>query len=240
MLTKLKELLTVNSFKGIQKKRIGSIADGGYLIIINYLNNETYDCYIGCGIGNNSDFENDVYVRYDNIPIYCFDGTIDRFPYNKIHNLQFFRKNISSIESSSTSNMIDLLGSYNNIFMKMDIEGSEWEYFYNLHENYFNNINLLVLELHWDLNNIDLCINTLEKIRKYFYIFHIHGCSCGPLVYVENFLFPCIMELTLINKSKVSHKEIILNKSSLPCELDFSNSIDNNQYDLNYEPFVFK
>ena len=47
------------------------------------------------------------------------------------------------------------------------------------------------------------------------------------------------MELTLINKSKVSHKEIILNESSLPCELDFSNSIDGNQYDLNYEPFVF-
>lgn len=99
---------------------------------------------------------------------------------------------------------------------------------------------MLVLELHWDLNNIKLCIDTLEKIRKYFYIFHIHGCSCGPLIYIENFVFPCIIELTLINKSKVSHKEIILNKSPLPCKLDNSNSIDNKQYNLNYEPFVFK
>ena len=64
MIKELKDILTVKTFKGINKKRIGSVYDGGYLIVTNYTKNNweiKYDCYIGCGIGNNADFENDIY-----------------------------------------------------------------------------------------------------------------------------------------------------------------------------------
>jgi len=231
------ELLQVYNFD--KKIRCGSDGDGGY--VLAELDGE-YDCYISAGINNEESFSRDFINKYNmnEYNSFGFDGTVDSYPYNYTNKISFIKKNINYFNDDNNSNLSFLIEKYNNIFLKMDIEGGEYPWLLHLDETHLNKFKQIIIEFHgitdndWNWNsNYNDKVTCLEKLLKTHYIVHAHGNKYGP-VYNN---IPHVIELTYVNKNYFNLVPE-LNKQSLPTtNLDFSNDgeID---IDLNFYPFV--
>ena len=114
------------------KIRLGEKSDGGY--VFGELN-EIYDCYISAGVSDEESFSRDFINKYNTKNNFAFDGTIDDYPYHYTRNIHFIKKNISNINDDNYTNLDFLIEQYNNIFLKMDIEGGEYPWLLSLDEN---------------------------------------------------------------------------------------------------------
>ena len=231
------ELLKVYQFD--KKIRLGTKNDGGY--VLGELTGE-YDCYISAGISNEESFSRDFIKKYNinKINSYGFDGTINDYPYQYTQNIQFIKKNINGFNDNNNTNLSFLTDKYDNIFLKMDIEGGEYPWLLSISENQLNKFKQIVIEFHgitndeWGYKYNDK-VTCLEKLAKTHYIIHAHGNNYGPVI--NN--IPDVIELTYINKN---YFKLIpeLNTQSLPISnLDFPND-GSNDINLNFYPFVNK
>jgi hypothetical protein len=82
------------------------------------------------------------------------------------------------------------------VFVKMDIEGSEYVVLDDL-LRHSKNIVAMVIEFHDVDSSLDLFNSFVEKIKREFYIVHIHGNNIGGLT---PFNFPVFPEITFFNK----------------------------------------
>jgi hypothetical protein len=219
------------------KIRCGSNCDGGY--VFAELDGE-YDCYISAGISNEESFSRDFINKYninkDNS--YGFDGTINDYPYHYTENIQFIKKNINSFNNENNSDLSFLTSKYDNIFLKMDIEGGEYPWLLKMDETQLNKFKQIVIEFHGITNNDWNCkyyykVKCLEKLSKTHYLIHAHGNNFGPVVN----RIPDVIELTYINKNYFNSIPE-MNTKSLPVDnLDFPNSDGSKDIDLNFYPF---
>jgi hypothetical protein len=94
------------------KKRYGSINDGGY--VIGNLPKDSYDCYISAGVSNEESFTKDFLNNYeiDEFSRYAFDGTIKNYPYEYTTNIAFTRKNIGVENNNEFTNLKNILSKY--------------------------------------------------------------------------------------------------------------------------------
>ena len=230
------ELLKVYNFD--KKFRCGANGDGGYVLAEM---DGDYDCYISCGISNEESFSRDFINKYNinKNDSYGFDGTINDYPYEYTQNIQFIKKNINSFNDENNSNLNFLIEKYNNIFLKMDIEGGEYPWLLNINEEQLNKFKQIVIEFHgitndgWGYTNNDK-MKCLKKIANTHYIIHAHGNNNDKAV--NN--IPDVIELTYINK-KYFNVVPELNKTSFPIpNLDFPNIINIPDINLNMFPFV--
>ncbi len=231
------------------KIRLGSNIDGGY--VIGHLD-IIYDCYITAGIADNDDFTIDFMNKYNVNPQNCFafDGTIEKLPTNLIDNVEFIKKNIGYANDDKTTNLDFLMKAYNNIFVKMDIEGGEWPWLLSMDTTKLNNISQLVIELHgitdvsWHgmtVNSFNCdCVgktNCLKLLSDTHYLVHAHGNNADKVA--QNGL-PNVIELVYINKKCFSEIPKV-NSAPLPIKgLDFPNEVKYPDVDLNFYPFVNK
>ena len=154
------------------KIRIGSKYDGGYIIVDKL---SDYDVLLSCGISNDDTFEH-YFVNKYNKQCYAFDGTIHRIP-NNHKNIKFIKKNIGI---KNDTDMRELINNYNNIFLKMDIEGSEFDWINNLSNDEINKFKQICIEFHLEhecSNDITLNdkLKAIEKLAKTHYCVHLHG-----------------------------------------------------------------
>ena len=230
------ELLKVYKFDN--KIRLGSNSDGGY-VFGNIT--EPYDCYISAGISNEESFSRDFIKNYNmnEYNSFGFDGTINSYPYNYTNSISFIKKNINSFNDTNNTNLSYLISKYNNIFLKMDIEGGEYPWLLSLDESQLDKFTQIVIEFHGITNNGWNCsyhdkVKCLQKLANTHYIIHAHGNNYGP---VANRI-PDVIELTYINK-KYFKSIPELNSTSLPVSnLDFPNYPHVNDINLNFYPFV--
>jgi FkbM family methyltransferase len=83
------------------------------------------------------------------------------------------------------------------VFVKMDIEGSEYHVLDDL-LRHSNHIVAIAIEFH-DLDTVSGLFNSLiKKIKDDFYIVHIHGNNFAGMT---SFNFPIAPEITFLNKS---------------------------------------
>jgi hypothetical protein len=229
------ELLQVHHFD--KKIRCGINRDGGYVFADL---NGNYDCYISAGISNEESFSRDFINKY-NINIsdsYGFDGTINDFPYEYTRNIQFIKKNINNFNDDTNTNLSFLTEKYNNIFLKMDIEGGEYPWLLQIDETQLNKFKQIVIEFHgitndsWGCNYNDK-VKCLEKLLKTHYLIHAHGNNFGS---VQNNI-PDVIELTYVNKNYFETPPE-LNTQPLPIpDLDYGNC-NRTDYNLNFYPFT--
>ena len=218
------------------KIRLGEKSDGGY--VFGELN-EIYDCYISAGVSNEESFSRDFINKYNTTNNYAFDGTIVDYPYHYTKKINFIKKNISNINDDNYTNLDFLIQQYNNIFLKMDIEGGEYPWLFSLDENKLTNFKQIVMEVHgitddgWGTINSDK-FKCLEKLSNTHYLIHAHGNNYGP---VKN-IIPDVIELTYINKKYFSNPPK-LNEIPLPIEnLDFPCNPNAPEINMNCYPFV--
>jgi FkbM family methyltransferase len=228
------EYLKVYNFE--EKIRLGVNGDGGYVIG----NVSNYDCYVSAGISNEESFSRDFIKKFEmnKFNSFAFDGTIDNYPYQYTKDITFIKKNISSYRSKTMANLSQLINHYNNIFLKMDIEGCEYDWLLSLTQENLNKFKQIVIEFHginddsWG-KTYDKKIECLKAISKTHYIIHAHGNTCSG---TQNNI-PDVIELTYLRKNYFTENPE-LNTTKLPIiNLDFSNS-SNPDYQLNFYPFV--
>ena len=228
--------------------RIGRDNDGGYIVEKNSFKNS--ENLISLGIGDDWSFEEDFLIKHSNVNIKCFDEVLDKkfllkriirqfififynrnfsllkeriliyFSFLKIKKkIQFNKKKIFYNDLNKI-----LSNQTNNVFLKIDIEGSEYRILDDLLLNQ-NKIIGLVIEFHdCDLHK--------EKIIKFINslnltLVHIHGNNVGEKDLNSDIT---VLELTFSkDPKKVSDTNILPNK------LDMPNSSGRREVALNFK-----
>jgi len=233
----IKTLNYLKIYEFSNKIRLGINSDGGYVIA----DIDNYDFYISAGVSTEESFSRDFINKYKMKRENCaaFDGTINKYPKEYTDKIIFYKRNISSSNRPGFANLNFFTNKYNNIFLKMDIESSEYEWIKSLSNNQLNKFKQIVIEFHginddsWNVNLNDK-IECFKKLTETHYPIHIHGNNHGKTT--DN--IPDTIEVTYLRKDLFKN-EPELNKTSLPIKnLDFPNNKELNDYDLNFAPFV--
>lgn len=216
------------------KIRIGKDFDGGYIICD--LPDNSYDILLSGGIAEDLSFEEEFLLKYYTEKCICFDGTIDRLPdtYLCLHDkIDFVRKNLGNINNDTTDNMSTYLSKYNNIFLKLDIEGGENELFQSLNDSDLQKFKQIVIEFH-SANQVTIP----KRLMQTHWLVHLHGNNCCGTTYVNGINVPNIFECTYIRKDLYSGI-LDLNKDAIPnTNIDQPNVIDKPDIILRGKPFV--
>ena len=216
--------------------RIGPKEDGGYVIADGF----DYDLFISCGIANDIRFE-EAFLDIHKIKCIAFDGTIQSFPSHR-NTMEWIPKNIGFSNTETTTNLKEYIQNNNNIFLKMDIEGSEFNWLDSMTENELEKCSQIVLEVHWPFDIYRM--NMLKKLNKTHYIIHIHGNNyCDKdipkhlpsgrtydgTVTVNNHKMPQIklpevFEVTYVNKKLCKNLLVEMKEIQFPTILDYPNN----------------
>ena len=201
--------------------RFGNEQDGGYVVDVS----SEYDNLLSFGIADDISFETDFLNHYPNCSVLCYDPSIDRLP-GPLKNSKFFKLGLAKSKQKNYLSLNDILISQNinldlNNFIKMDIEGFEWEVIeHNLNDLItFDNF---ILEFHFyerPPNQIFLFPFTLYKrlkllrnLKRYFDVYNVHFNNGPRIIKFSNFLFPECVEVSFINKLNPKLKS--LNKTN--------------------------
>jgi len=186
------------------KIRMGKDYDGGYVIYDGL----DYDVIIGCGISNDISFE-DMFVDKYKCDSIVFDGTINKLPKSKF-NHKWNKINVYQ----GTLDL--LLKQYDKIFLKMDIEGSEWDFFKNVN---LENVSQMVIEFHSVFKYPNIDMNILNKLQDTHYMIHIHPNNYRKKQYkIDDKLIHSVWEATYINKN--------LCNSIYKCNYEYNEELD--------------
>jgi len=200
---RLKKALTPYAIP-YQKIRVGRKIDGGYPLFNHKLNEIT--ATFSYGINDDVSFELQ-FTNYSSSIIYMYDHTISGLPQE--HSQFYFKKEAGSCENivkhvTSTGNM-----GKNTLFLKMDIEGYEWELFKNIPIEILSCFQQIVVEFH----NLEFLQNehfgfigmthddmaeVFEKLNTVFYLGHIHGNNCGGIKEIPNTVECCYIRKDLL------------------------------------------
>ena len=224
--------------------RIGPTHDGGYVIADGF----NYDLFISCGIANDIRFE-EAFLDIHPIKCIAFDGTINSFPSHR-NNMEWIPKNIGFSNTEKTTNLKEYIQTNKKIFLKMDIEGSEFNWLDSMTETELDNCSQIVLEVHWPFDIYRM--NMLKKLNKTHYIIHLHGnnyCdrdipkhllsgrTYDGTVTINNpkmsqIKLPEVFEVTYINKKLCDYSLVRIEKIQFPTVLDYPNNPHAN--DINF------
>ena len=213
-----------------EKIRLGRDFDGGYIIADVKCN---YQTMLSCGISDDISFEEDFIKRYPKIKCYAFDGTIDKLPHENA-NINFIKKNIGANDSITNTNLHELINESKNIFIKMDIEGSEYSWLKSLSEEQLNSIDQMVIEFH--SITFKGC-KVIEKINTTHYLIHFHGNNACGIRNIEGINIPLVFECTFLHKKYFNTKPE-LNTDKIPHRLDMRNIKEYDEIIIDYPPFV--
>jgi len=228
----LKNLVLYNPVN--KKIRLGHHEDGGYVIIDSY----NYDYFISGGIGENTTFETDFCNKYPNIQGLIFDKTVNE-PQKLPTQIKFIKKNIGFENNETTTNLIENIRDYKNVFIKMDIEGGEWNLLRSDFSQFLLNIKQIVFEAHHFFGVFsENALKCLQIINKTHYLVHIHQNNNSEPFNINNIMYPSLLELTFIRKDCEING---LNTTDLPIkDLDYPNIPTKIEHNMNIWPFNSK
>ena len=218
----LKRILSIKKSEKYPLIRIGTPdKDGGYVMLDNFYNNGIAYSF---GICDDINWDNDIADKgYD---VFMYDHTVDKLPFerNKFH---FFKKGISGI--SNINNNLNTLEyyieqnghkNYNNMILKMDVEGYEWDFLDTVNTDTLMQFNQIVIELHNLLQNNQHKLHLLGKLNQTHQLVYLHGNNCSVVLQIEKCIFPDTMEATYISKKVYNTIDTEIN---LPSSLDKPN-----------------
>jgi hypothetical protein len=209
---------------GYNKIRIGRKNDGGYIFLNDFKNIKIAYSF---GINYEISFEKELADR--NIDIYMYDHTINILPFE---NSKFHWKKIGLCGIKSTDQNMQNMKTLteliqenghlkeDNMILKMDIEGYEWEVFQSLPFNIFRLFKFIVVEFHFEDSEIEY-YNILKRILITHKIFHIHCNNCGEMINLKGFKMCQALEVSFIQKQGY---KFIKDNNIYPIEgLDYKN-----------------
>lgn len=226
----------------LNKIRIGSNNDGGYAI----LDGLKYDLLISCGVSDDINFENEFVQKY-NVFCLAFDGTINNIPeHNRF--VKVISKNISDISTEHTTNLHGLFETFDNIFLKMDIESYEYQWLDSLSFRQLNKISQFVIEFHFPTStaehlemtkNFDTNqkLQIIERLCNTHVLTHLHPNNCCGFTLYNGVKIPNVFECTFIRKDLCQIKS--QTNDPIPNNLYDSKNLDwLPEIELNCQPYT--
>ena len=227
--------------------RLGRSNDGGYLIGKNSIKNSEY--LISMGLDLDWSFEEDFKKRNDKLNVLCFDDKLDKkfifknivmqlllilfnqnFKYlislvKNYFKLSIFIKKVTYQKKKITYGDISKIqNNIDNIFFKIDIEGSEYRILDELIK-IKNKITGIAIEFH----DIDLHLTKIENFIDNIglKLIHIHPNNFGGL---DKFGNPYLLELTFEKEPVILHDTNVL-----PHKYDMKNDPDTDDINLTFK-----
>jgi len=134
---------------------------------------------------------------------------IDFYIFFKINkNNKFYLKKIGKKKRNISFKKIISNSKKEKIFLKSDIEGSEYSFF-NEVINYNDKISGFIFEFHHVSKNLKKILNFIKKINKYYFLVHIHANNFSPMSKKN---IPNTLELTFAHKKFFKSKRKQNNK----------------------------
>jgi hypothetical protein len=198
-------LLSPQRVKGQRKTRVGADFDGGYVVLNNL--SKTKICY-SLGIGTNINF--DIFMAKLGATVYMYDHTIDGLP-SQHKNFRFFKTGIAPRDDWGPSfKRLDTIVSMNghflerNMFLKMDIEGNEWNCFDSIPSRTVGQFDQIVCEFHnfekfTTPEFSEQATRVFEKLHQTHRVIHVHGNNNLPFAELWGVPVPRVFELTFAN-----------------------------------------
>ena len=220
---KLKSLLKVRDVDGKNYTRVGSSADGGYVMVDDL---DKISKVYSIGIGDDISFDSFFSDKKTNV--YMYDHTIEDIP---VHNefLHWWPIGVcgekNSFDNMKTLDEIIHDNCHDNekgMILKMDIEGYEWEVLKNISCETLNAFDQIVMELHGmhNLGHKDKIVQGIENINKTHQLVHVHANNWGAVVNIDGWILPDLLEVTFVNKNNYRFKD---SKRFFPTDLDERN-----------------
>jgi hypothetical protein len=191
--------------------RIGSPADGGYLLPDD-LEGVRY-CF-SPGVANSSAFEADLASR--GIESFMADYSVDG-PAAESPMFHFSKRYLGAF----TDNVFITLGDWvqtsvspedGDLILQMDIEGSEYDVIFDTPEEIWKRFRIATIEFHdlnaifqpMGLNLLSLCMN---KLLRVFEIVHIHPNNGGESIRLGALEIPRLIEVTLLRRDRIATRQ---------------------------------
>jgi hypothetical protein len=229
--------------------RVGRDNDGGYLVSASDI--KAADALVALGINDDWSFESD-FLKLNKVPVYAYDGSIGSKIFLKKFTRSLFRlklknsinefitwlqykrffkedvvhfeKYVTSISGAKNISMEDIFDAIDSdlIFLKIDIEGSEYRILQSLINN-AEKITGLVIELH----DCDLHLDKIQAFIERFplKLIHIHANNFAPL---SRNSIPLVLEFTFGRHSA----DVV--EARLPHHLDMPNNSRKSEIVLKY------
>ncbi len=235
-LTKLLVVYSAYDDEGkITISRLGKNNDGGYAVPLKAL--QLSDTLMGYGIANDCSFE-EQFSEQSHKPSYGFDcGITDIKTKNKQFTLikeciandtYLYANQTSTHQITSYNQQLDALNLNNKkIFIKMDIEGAEYQAFEDI-LRHAPDITGIVLEIHFTHRaQIEKAVRLLSQINQNFLLVHLHGNNCTDTYFSTKRTVgkvPAVLELTYINKQLIKHYHLATEQTH-PTSMDMPNCL---------------
>lgn len=184
--------------------RLGSKYDGGYVVSQKALDES--DTLYTYGVSYDYNFEKDYITLYPEKSVKMFDHTVF-FSKNPSKNIYFKKKALEINKNTGVNSFIEHVKEFNDdqkkIFLKIDVEGYEFEYFSEALNNLdiFNNITGMAIEFHAldDINNFSNFEKIIKKLSEKFCVNHLHMNNIGKEFIIEGKSYSNTFELSFCN-----------------------------------------
>ena len=229
----LNKLLSISPVKN-KLCCIGKHGDGGYIMPYVFRGGG-----IAYSFGINDDVSWDEDMAKHGYNVYMYDHTIEALPYRRAE-FYFHRCGIASsrLLSPCMETLEHLLQTnchmdINNMILKMDIEGAEWEVLAGMNEDILARFDQIVLEFHGllaaDTEKEKMIFSALSKINSTHKLVHLHGNNMGTSIRLCDRCFPDALEATYVRKGLPS---IIWSNADVNLPIDIDEPNDPHRSDL--------
>lgn len=222
----LKELLQPRTTNN-KLIRLGRLADGGYIIDENTAK-EVTKCYT-YGVGDEISFEYGLFEINPKVQIHLYDHTIAP-PQPKLpERIVFHKEGLHGSQQPEMDSFFNHLVKngdntpHNQILLKLDAEGAEYDLFNGNDISKFSEIRAMVIEFHNLIERMDNFTKVITNLKEYFDIIHIHPNNSGRRLNFQGFEFPDIPEFTLLNKKFNPDSQPLYIHYPIP-NLDYANN----------------
>lgn len=191
--------------------RIGRDYDGGY--IVPQLMVDIADSVLSLGLGDDWSFEQqwnqlkpaDLIHIYDGDPV-GGDWTAElaeKFKSFIQTPLTYFPRHVTAVNFNQSLNLLGL-----NVFLKMDIEGGEYDILKNIVNNHMRIIGI-TMEIHDVSGQREKFVQAMKYLQTEYTIVHMHGNTyAGDTLNGVPMLLTDVMEFTMVRKEFCTSTEL--------------------------------
>ncbi len=214
----------------IAKRRIGPNTDGGYVFADKISPSQAVLSY-----GISTEYRFDYEMAKGGHEVYMFDHTIDGI--NRINDkMRWFKQGASGITRNAENlySVDDHLKMHNiegnDLLLKMDIEGHEYDVLNAVPESIFSRFEQIVIEIHNLAHLNDEAfrnhfVSLFRKLNNQFTLFHVHANNYdGPDCFhiVGGVPVPNLLELSYVRTNAVNRRR---SETLYPTVYDYPNTL---------------
>ena len=214
-----------NALVDCTKMRVGDAGDGGYIQAEDLVGVARAFSF---GIDTNDSW--DVQMTRLGVSVEQFDYSIEHPP-STAPMLRFHKLFVSHEAGAGKITVPELLARHDDpgdapYFLKIDIEGAEWDIFDQLDCAHLARFSQIVCEFH-DLSRLGEASfharakRVFAKINALFACIHVHGNNCASLYNVLNIPVPDVIEVSYVLRER--HR-VCASNETFPTRLDHPNS----------------